>query len=94
MVEYDTLLLRLQNRKAIDPLRSFWRLRGFLRPYRWYMVAVILATVGVTLLNLAGPWILREFLQYIQIQRVLEGGLLSWFNDAATGDIVRHLVVK
>lgn len=55
------------------------------------MVAVILATVGVTLLNLAGPWILREFLQYIQIQRVLEGGLLSWFNDAATGDIVRHL---
>lgn len=91
MVEYDTLLLRLQNRKAIDPLRSFWRLRGFLRPYRWYMVAVIVATVGVTLLNLAGPWILREFLQYIQIQRVLEGGLLSWFSGAAAGDVARHL---
>ena len=61
-------------------MHSFWRLRGFLKPYRWHMFAVIVATVGVTTLNLAGPWILREFLQYVQLQRVLEGGLLSLFD--------------
>ena len=41
-------------------LQSFWRLRGFLRPYRPHMIAVIIATIGVSGLNLIGPWILRE----------------------------------
>lgn len=57
------------------------------------MVAVIVATVGVTTLNLAGPWILREFLQYIQLQRVLEGGVLSLFDSEGAGGVTRHLAI-
>lgn len=74
-------------------MRAFWRLRGYLKPYRWHMLAVIVATVGVTTLNLAGPWILREFLHYIQVQRIVEGGLLSLFDDVSSGDMIRHLGV-
>ena len=61
------------------------------------MAAVIVATFGVTALNLAGPWILREFLQHIQIQRVVEGGILDLFHDRLggerTSDFTRHLAI-
>lgn len=47
-------------------MRSFWRLRAFLRPYRRHMAAVIVATVGVTGLNLVGPWLIREALRILR----------------------------
>nr|MBO2485154.1 ABC transporter ATP-binding protein [Bacillota bacterium] len=74
-------------------MHSFWRLQAFLRPYRWHMAAVIVATFGVSLLNLAGPWILREFLHYIQVQRVMDGGLLRLFEGDGPGSLARHLAV-
>lgn len=43
-------------------MSMFSRLRGFLRPYKLHMVAVIISTLAVTLFNLAGPWILRDLI--------------------------------
>lgn len=47
---------------------SLWRLRTFFRPYRKHMMAVIAATIGVTALNLIGPWIIREVLHILRTQ--------------------------
>lgn len=41
------------------------RLRAFLRPYRLHMIVVIAATLLVTLMNLAGPWILRDLIRVV-----------------------------
>ena len=46
-------------------MESFWRLRAFLRPYRVHMAVVVAATVGVTGLNLIGPWVIREVIAII-----------------------------
>lgn len=54
---------------------SFWRLRSFLRPYRAHMVVVIIATLGVTSLNLVGPWIIREVMKLLQSDEA--SGLLA-----------------
>lgn len=69
-------------------LQSFWRLRGFLRPYRPHMIAVIIATIGVSGLNLIGPWILREVLYMLRIEASESGSIAAWAN---TG-VVRQLV--
>lgn len=47
-------------------MQAIWRLRAFLQPYRWHMIAVITATVFVTGLNLLGPWIIREVMQLLE----------------------------
>jgi len=49
-------------------LDSIWRLRAFLKPYRKHMLVVIAATVGVTALNLVGPWMIREVLHILRVQ--------------------------
>jgi len=62
-------------------VRAIWQLRSFLKPYRWHMVAVVLATVGVTLLNLVGPWIIREVTAVVRTQR--SSGLIPWADGIA-----------
>ncbi|HET7559482.1 MAG TPA: ABC transporter ATP-binding protein [Limnochordia bacterium] len=47
-------------------MHTIWRLRAFLRPYRTHMLVVIAATVGVTALNLVGPWIIRELMYLVR----------------------------
>ncbi len=69
----------------VKPVRSFWQLRAFLKPYRWHMVAVILATVGVTGLNLLGPWIIREVTAVVRTQSL--SGLIPWAEN-----ITSHLL--
>src|SRR5690625_5053120 len=46
-------------------MSMFSRLRGFLRPYKLHMVAVIISTLAVTVFSLAGPWILRELIALV-----------------------------
>ncbi len=61
-------------------MEALWRLRAFFRPYRKHMVVVILATLGVTALNLIGPWIIREVLMILQSE---EAGALALSLDFA-----------
>lgn len=55
-------------------MESLWRLRAFFRPYRKHMAVVITATLGMTALNLIGPWIIREVLMILQSE---EAGALK-----------------
>src|SRR5690606_42115287 len=85
----STLLARRAPRRALGPFPT----RRSSDLYRWTMAAVIVATFGVSMLNLAGPWILREFLHHIQDQRVMDGGLLRLFEGDGPGSLARHLAV-
>ncbi|HEX6972586.1 MAG TPA: ABC transporter ATP-binding protein, partial [Limnochordia bacterium] len=70
-------------------MRSIWRLRSFLRPYRLHMVTVIGATIGVTSLNLIGPWILRELVRLITERGVQPAQIAAQVLSPQTA---RHLV--
>ncbi len=47
----------------------FRRLFPFLRPYRWHMLIVILSAGGITAMNLFNPWLVRELVQIIRVER-------------------------
>src|SRR5262245_49663931 len=47
---------------------SFRRLLPYLRAYRWHMLVVILASTGITAINLINPWLIRELVQIIRTQ--------------------------
>src|SRR5579871_5933390 len=44
------------------PLR---RLLPYLRPYRWYMITVIVASIGITAMNLLNPLIIRQLVNIV-----------------------------
>ncbi len=46
-------------------MKSFRNLLPFLKPYRLHMALVIAATLGVTVTNLAHPWMIRTMLQVL-----------------------------
>lgn len=56
------------------------------------MAAVIVATIGVSLLNLLGPWILREVLHMLRVEGA-ESGLAAVLSLENTGVIQRLLVL-
>lgn len=58
---------------------SLRKLLPYLRTYRWHMVVVILAAVGITTVNLVNPWLVRELVQIIRI----ESGMAA-FNRVTT----------
>ena len=47
---------------------SFRKLLPYLRPYRWHMVVVIGASLGITVMNLVNPWLVRELVQIIRTE--------------------------
>ncbi|HVU10833.1 MAG TPA: ABC transporter ATP-binding protein [Phototrophicaceae bacterium] len=49
------------------PLR---RLLPYLRPYRWYMLTVIAASIGITVMNLLNPLIIRQLVAIISSNNV------------------------
>lgn len=49
-------------------MKSLRKLRPFLKPYRWHMLVVILATLGVTVTNLIHPWLIRSLIQLVTDQ--------------------------
>ncbi len=46
---------------------AFRRLLPFLRRYRWHMLVVIIASGGITAMNLINPWLVRELVQVIRV---------------------------
>ena len=57
---------------------SFRRLLPYLRQYRWHMLVVILSALGISLMNMVNPWLMRELVQIIRTES----------GDTATGHIV------
>lgn len=62
---------------------SLRRLLPYLRKYRWYMLIVIIASGGITAMNLINPWLVRELVQIIRVesaetavQRVITLGII------------------
>jgi ABC-type multidrug transport system fused ATPase/permease subunit len=49
-------------------MASLRRLLPYLRPYRWYMIVVVLASAGITAMNLVNPWLVRELVQIIRTE--------------------------
>lgn len=49
-------------------MHSLRRLLPHLRPYRWHMVIVIAAALGITTANLINPWLVRELVQIIRVE--------------------------
>lgn len=47
---------------------SLRRLLPYVRKYRWYMLTVIIASGGITAMNLINPWLVRELVQIIRIE--------------------------
>ncbi|MBX3085200.1 MAG: ABC transporter ATP-binding protein [Anaerolineae bacterium] len=47
-------------------MQSIRSLLPYLRPYRWYMLVVILSAAGITAMNLVNPWLVRELIQLIR----------------------------
>lgn len=47
---------------------AFRRLIPFLRRYRWHMLVVIIASGGITAMNLINPWLVRELVQTIRLE--------------------------
>lgn len=47
-------------------MQSIRSLLPYLRPYRWYMLVVILSATGITAMNLVNPWLVRELIQLIR----------------------------
>ncbi len=50
-------------------MQSLGKLLPYLRPYRWYMLVVIIASVGITTMNLVNPWLVRELIQMIREEK-------------------------
>ncbi|MEO8609255.1 MAG: ABC transporter ATP-binding protein [Chloroflexota bacterium] len=50
-------------------MQSLRKLLPYLRPYRWYMLVVILSSAGITAMNLVNPWLVRELLQVIHVEQ-------------------------
>jgi len=42
-------------------------LTPYLKPYRWHMIVVILASLGVTVTNLVNPWLVRNLVQIVRL---------------------------
>ena len=49
-------------------MSSFRRLLPYLRPYRWHMLVVILASTSITAMNLVNPWLVRQLVQIIRVE--------------------------
>ncbi len=47
---------------------SVRKLLPFLRPYRKHMIVVILSAIGITVMNLLNPWLVRQLLQIIRTE--------------------------
>ncbi|MFN8418596.1 MAG: hypothetical protein U0528_05035 [Anaerolineae bacterium] len=54
-------------------MHSLRKLLPYLRPYRWYMLVVILASAGITAMNLVNPWLVRELVQMVRIGQIDTG---------------------
>ena len=64
-------------------MAAFRKLLPYLRPYRWHMIVVIAASAGITAANLVNPWLVRELVQIIRVER----------GDAATNRVVSLAVI-
>jgi ABC-type multidrug transport system fused ATPase/permease subunit len=51
-------------------MQAMRKLFPYLRPYRWYMLVVILASAGITATNLVNPWLVRELVQIIRVDDI------------------------
>jgi ATP-binding cassette subfamily B protein len=49
-------------------MQSLRKLMPYLYPYRWYMLVVIVASAGITAMNLVNPWLVRELIQMIRVE--------------------------
>lgn len=59
-------------------MQAFRKLLPYIYPYRWYMLAVIIASVGITSMNLVNPWLVRELVQIVRTET----------GDAATNRVI------
>jgi ABC-type multidrug transport system fused ATPase/permease subunit len=50
-------------------MASLRKLLPYLMPYRWHMLVVILASGGITTMNLINPWLVRELVQIVRTER-------------------------
>jgi ATP-binding cassette subfamily B protein len=50
-------------------MQSLRKLLPYLRPYRRYMLVVILSSAGITAMNLVNPWLVRELIQVIRVEQ-------------------------
>lgn len=69
-------------------MQSLRKLLPYLYPYRWYMLVVILSSAGITAMNLVNPWLVRELIQIVRVEKpdtamnrviTLAGGLVVVF---------------
>ncbi|MBZ0294867.1 MAG: ABC transporter ATP-binding protein/permease [Anaerolineae bacterium] len=58
-------------------MKSLRKLLPFLKPYRWHMLTVILATLGVTVTNLIHPWLIRTLIQIVSDQTSTQEAVLQ-----------------
>ncbi len=49
-------------------MQSLRKLLPYLYAYRWYMLVVVLASAGITAMNLVNPWLVRELIQIIRVE--------------------------
>ena len=49
-------------------MHSLRKLLPYLRPYRWHMLTVIVAALGITAVNLVNPWLVRELVQIVRVE--------------------------
>ncbi len=62
----------------------FWAI-GLCRPYRKWVLVIIIAMLAETMISLATPWPLKIILDHVIEQRPLPGWL-QWVNDLFPGD--------
>jgi ATP-binding cassette subfamily B protein/subfamily B ATP-binding cassette protein MsbA len=46
-------------------MKKFRPIIRFIKPYKWYLVLAVISMFMVTGMNLAGPWVIRRFIQIV-----------------------------